>query len=419
MSKKKRTHPQTKSKHSKPPRSKLSRFWHKRERSVKRILLWGLPIAAVIVAAIFLLSYFSGRSRAEEREHYLHLARQQLLRSNMEEALLSYHRAANADPDNKQVAREAAMANAKASLLRGGSLDNAIAAATSVIAYDSTSAVAHATLAGLYNREGDIPGLIKHAHAALDAAEAEADTVSGIAAAVYLGYGFRQKDMYDSAYQYGITASDWAQSTNDTFDLSLTRSSLGFALLGLDSLERARELFTKLQSLSGSEFQPFYDLSQLGLADCFEREGEYDSCMVYASFVETAYRTQPSNPNFAYASQLIGRAKAGEGTYDEAVIWLTESTEAWRAVAGYSPLVDSFNDLAEVYLKLKDYAQARKFYLAASKVAQAYAVPQKSKLTVDINNLLLDRLSSEQYVTATNEGEELAEQIIADMGFVP
>jgi hypothetical protein len=77
------------------------------------------------------------------------------------------------------------------------------------------------------------------------------------------------------------------------------------------------------------------------------------------------------------------------------------------------------NDLADVYLKLKDYAKARKFYLAASKVAQAYGVPQKSKLTVDINNSLLNHLSSEQYVAATNEGEELAQQIIADMAFVP
>jgi tetratricopeptide (TPR) repeat protein len=397
---------------------KLTSFWRRRRETIRKAIIWGLAPAALLVGAVLVISYFSSRAHQREMLVHLDIAREQFLRSDFAEALLSYHRAQNEVPSNKGLTREATMIRERANLGSGGSVANAIAAADYVLKHDSSSVIAHLNLAQLYNGLGKLPSVLKHAHSGLQEASVAADTLAMLTAAYTLAYTFRQMEALDSAYHYNRRAVQWASTTGVTYDLALAESGLGFTALKMDSLELAARLFAEVEELGGAAYERLFDLSQLGWADYYYRVGNYDSCLVRASYVENLYRDQPYNANAAYAAYLIGRALAGEGKNDEGIIWLEEAADSYRAICGYSPLIDTFNDLARIHLEEREYAAARKYYLAASRLARAYGVPDKGKLDVNINNLFLDRLTSAEYVAAGDAGERLAEEIIAEMGLM-
>jgi hypothetical protein len=412
--KKRPSHKQT----AKHRRRSSGSLWQRHQTSMRRLMIWGIPVIVVLLGVTLVFSYMQGKQNAKEKVEYTYLAHQQLLRGELNEAEVSYHIAQNADPHDKQLSREATMLQAKKTLATGGSLDNAIAAANTVLAYDSNSVVAQVTLAMLYNREGDVSKVEKFAGLAYTNAKSKSDTLAMLMASISLSSYFRQVRQPDPAYAYARKADSLAEMTGDTFDLAMAKSTLAFSALKVDSLEQAKNLFQRVEQLSGQVYQPFFDLAQVGLSEYFFLAGEYDSCIVHATYVENLYKGLAApNTNYASAIYYEGKALAAKGEDQKAIEKLLESAQAWQALSGYSDLIDNINDLGDLYLREKDYANARKYYLAAAKVEKSYGLPQQSKLDIDLNNLFLQNLTKEDYVRAGKEGDSLAADILENMDF--
>lgn len=393
-------------------------LWQRHQTSMRRLMIWGIPVVVVLLGTALVFSYLQGRQNARDKIEYTYLSHQQLLRGELNKAEVSYHIAQNADPNDKQLAREATMLQAKRSLATGGSLENAIAAANTVLAYDSNSVVAQVTLAMLYNHKGDVSKVEKYAGMAFRNAKSKSDTLAMLMASISLSSYFRQVREPDPAYAYARKADSLAEVTGDTFDLAMAKSTLAFSALKVDSLTEARDLFLRVEQLSGQVYQPFFDLAQVGIAQYFYMAGEYDSCIAHATYVENLYK-EVAAPNTNYASALYyqGKALSAKGMDHEAIEKLLESAQAWQALSGYSDLIDNLGDLGDLYLRVKDYADARKYYLAAAKVEKSYGLPQQSKLDVDLNNLFLQKLSREDYLRAGKEGDSIAADILGSMDF--
>ncbi len=393
-------------------------LWQRHQTSMRRLLTWGIPILVVLLGTALVFSYLQGEQDAKEKVEYTYLAHQQLLRGELNEAEVSYHIAQNADPSDKQLAREATMLQAKRSLATGGSIENAIAAANTVLAYDSNSVVAQVTLAMLYNRDGDLSNLEKFAGLAYKDARNESDTLAMLMASISLSSYFRQARQPEPAYLYARRADSLAEMTGDTFDLAMAKSTLAFSAMEVDSLDEAKLLLNRVEALSGQVYEPFYDLAQVGLAEYFYAAGEYDSCIAHATYIENLYKGLAA-PNTNYASALYyeGKALSAKGDIRQAIGKLLESKQAWQELSGYSDLIDNLNDLGDLYLRAKDYANSRTYYLAAAKVEKSYGLPQQSKLDVNLNNLFLQKLTNEEYLRAGKEGDSIAADILESMDF--
>ncbi|MCK4858530.1 MAG: hypothetical protein KAT58_11215, partial [candidate division Zixibacteria bacterium] len=232
-----------------------------------------------------------------------------------------------------------------------------------------------------------------------------------IAAAVTLGSYFRQHDQYDSAHFYAGQALFWAQETGDTFDLAIATVGLGFSAMELDSLKRARYLFWQVADISADSYPGFTDLARIGLGDCFYRRGELDSCLAYIAPIEKIYRQRPANPTFAYAAHLLGKVYRDQGHDAEAIEKLTDSYLTWHALGGFADLIENLNDLADIYLQQHEYNNSRKYYVAASQLAQIYDLEQKNRYNINLDSRISARLTPEEYVRAGKEGEALAQEI--------
>jgi tetratricopeptide (TPR) repeat protein len=396
--------------------SALTRIWQQYSGKIGKVLLILVPAVVLIVAAYFLIGYFSSAGRADRAGKFLTQAREALLRSRYEDAQLAYHQALNANPDDQALKREQTMFRQRVALASGGSVKNAIAAAEAVLSYDSSSTVGHLLLAQLLNRQGELTGLYQHGLQALELARVEDDPCAGTAAAVLLNSYFRQRESFDSAYHYGNVSVDFAEQTEDTFDLLIAKSGLAYSALALDSLAQAESLARESMERAGAAYPGFVDLANNCLADYFRRTGQYDSSLSYANLTLARNPAYQPTPTVAHASQIAGRAHLGLKNSEAAEEYLKQAATAWRALAGYTDLITTYNVLGDLYRQSEDYFQARKYYLAATQLAEKYGLGHKGKYDINLNNFFLGRLESEAFLRSGEEAETLVNEVVAELG---
>lgn len=388
----------------------LGRYYRHHKKRIHRIAVQvaiGIAALAVIVIAVVL---FRKHGVSLTKADYVREARKNLMLGYFEDAVVNYHQAQNADPTDESVNREMAMAQRRAEIASGGSPERAIGAAMQVLSKDSNSAVAHLDLSQLYYGLGDLISTNRHALSAMRFADDRADTVALLSASLSLLSYHRKKDQFDSAVTFGEKAISLAESVGDAVSLALAQAGTGFSLLRLGNLDRARGLFHTVLNGGGNRYPYLARLAKLGLADCFYIAKDFDSARIYASDVETQYQSSTNNEIATQATQLLGKISRAREDYVQAVSKLNTSLDAWRSLGDLPEVIDNLNDLAEAYYDQKDFVNARKFYMAAGKMAKKYDFPTKDHYTADMNLRLLRNLSSEEYLRAGNEGAALAEK---------
>ncbi len=397
-------------------RSSPGRIWQQYSGRILKTLMVVVPAILLLVAAYFLITYFSSAGRTERANEFISEARESLLRNRYEDAQLAYHQALNANPDDQALKREQTMFRQRAAVARGGSVKNAIAAVEAVLTYDSSSTIGHLLLAQLFNRQGELSGLYEHGSRALELARAEDDLCAGTAAGVLLNSYFRQRENFDSAYHYGSVSANFAEQTEDTFDLLIAKSGLAYSALSLDSLDLAKSLAWESMERAGAAYPGFLDLANNCLADYFRRTKQYDSSLSYANLTLARNPGYQANPTVAHATQIAGQAQLGLENFEAAEENLKQAASAWRTLAGYTDLITTYNALGDLHLRREDYFQARKYYLAATQLAEKYGLGHKGRYDINMNNIFLGRLESEAFLRSGQEAETLVEEVVAELG---
>jgi hypothetical protein len=393
-----------------PPKPTLGRYYRHHRETIHKVLRWaGITAGAVVLVAlaVFLLQK---HSISLTKSDYLKEARKRMALGYFDQAILSYHQAENADPADKTIPVETAMARARIDLLQGGSASRAIGATAQVLVDDSTLAFAHAGLAQLLARQGNLKDAISHSYATLRYFPAQKDTPSALAVALILAEHYRHADQFDSAAAYGEMAIDYATVVGDPLHLMLAKSDLGLAKLRQGQLEQGRLFFEDLLARVGNS-GPYYEgLGKVGLADFFQRSGNPDSAIYYAQSTENALVTSGPNEVSAYSAQVEGRSLRDRGDLVNSVAKLQNSLSNWVALRSQADLIDCANDLAISYYDQKDYFNARKYYYVAAKLAAKYGFAAKDRYGADMNLRFLKNLSQDQYLAAGNEGDALVKQ---------
>ncbi|MFH2055907.1 MAG: tetratricopeptide repeat protein [bacterium] len=395
--------------------SRLVRLWQRHARTVARVAAIAAAAFVVLVAVYLTVSKLGTASRAGEVADHVTQAREALLRNQFETARLAYHQAGNADPDDPALKREQTMFQQRLALAQGGTLRNAIAAAYAVVANDSSSTIGWLVLGQLNNNLGNLTKVLEYGTRALRLANDEEEKCSQIAASVLLGSYFRQREQFDSAYHYAGLAVDLAEVTQDTFDLLVSGSGLAYAALGLDSLERAAGLLRETEARAQAAYPGFVDLADAGLADYFRRIKQDDSALSYANLVLGRNPVYKPNPTAALAAQVAGQVLTRQGKYEEAEMRLQGAAAAWRAIAGYTDLITTYNALADLNYRREDFAAARKYYLVATRVAESFGLGTKGQYDINRNNFFLGKLSTEAYLSAGEAANALADSVISEM----
>lgn len=407
MSRKGRLRQQAKAKHPPRPKPTFGRYYRHYRDTFHRIFRWaGIAagaIALVVIAVVVVKKLGVSMTKAD----YLREARRNFVLGYPDRAVLSYHQAENADQADTKIKNETAMARAWADMMQGGQTDRALNATSQVLVTDSTLAVAHVGLAQLYSRFGNFKQAMPQAYSALKFAAAANDTPSALAASLVLESCYRQTDLIDSATKYAEQAVDFANVVGDPTSFLFAASGAGFSALRQGKLEKGKLFFEDILTKAATGGSLYENMGKTGLADYFQRSGNYDSVNVYAVAVVNALANSGVSEVSALASQILGRALLDKGDVPNAISRLNSSLAGWQSLRRQAELVDNLNDLAKAYSLQKDHFNARKYYFAAATLAKKYGFNKKQLYDVDMNIRFLKLLSQSEYLRAGTEGATL------------
>lgn len=402
---------------ARPQRQPQSFSFGRYYRHNKNQIHKGLIYAIVVVVGLSLLfggyNLIVNRGVTLTKDEYVALARNSMYQGEYDKAVLNYHKALNADPDDKMIQREHFLARSRDNMSRGSSVELFHAAAQQLLTEYPNSLIAKVNVAQALELRGDVAGMHNQAAAARSQAIATSDTTALLAADLVLATYYRTEEMQDSAYFIGNEALNAAEALNDTFHVALVRAGLGFAAIRLDSLSFAREVFEDLLGYNGEAAASFHDVANAGLADYYHRSRMNDSARVILQRLNHVINSDAADGTAAYALHILGRVLRDSGQLDSAVTRLSQSLATWQGLHSVVDVIDNLNDLAAAYRLQQDHFNARKYFTAAGNLAKRFDYPAKDKYTADMNLVFLKGLKSEDYVRAGEEGKTLADNFAA------
>ncbi len=391
--------------------SGIGRWYRHNKARVQRFLVIGILAVAALILIVVGLRYVLGRGERMSKADLISLGREKLLLGYFDDAILNYHKASNLDPNDPLLQREYRLARQRSTVSNRGSLDQTFLTAHEVLQLDSRSLVATVCLAQYFEMR-NLPDSLRHyAHRARDLALQSGDRAGQVASGLLLATYFRTFDRQDSVLVYDREALAAATTIGDTLQIAFASASLGFAAVRLDSLEAARELFTMLVDYRGQNREAYVEIGRTGLADYFHRSRQYDSALVYLRALQTKIERGAVDGTTAYATSVFGRVMRDRGDHEMAITLLLGAQQNWESLRSTPDIIDNLNDLAKAYRAKNDFFNARKYYLAAGKLAGTAKLPHKDQYTADLNLLFLKNLKSDEYVRAGAEGEELATRL--------
>ena len=221
----------------------FGRFYRHNKNQIHKGLIYAIAVVvgiSVLYGGYHLVVNWGATLTKDE---YVTLARNSMYQGEYDKAVLNYHKALNADPDDKMIQREHFLARSRDNMSRGSSVELFHAAAQQLLTEFPNSLIAKVNVAQALELRGDVIGMHTQAVAARTQAMSTADTTALLAADLVLATYYRTEEMQDSAFFIGNEALDAAEALNDTFHIALVRAGLVFAALRLASLSFARDVF--------------------------------------------------------------------------------------------------------------------------------------------------------------------------------
>ena len=409
MTKKKSRRQTTACPQPRPSGSSVGRYYRHNRKQIQKSLLYA---AAVIVGVLVIWGVYSlivNRGITLTKEEYVELGRRQLMLGSYPDAVLNYHKALNADPNDKQIQREYFLARMRDNMSHGGTLDAVQSAANQLNSEFPSSLVGQVNLAQVFEMRGDIDGMSRLARSAHAQALVEDDSTAILAANLVLANYYRSKELQDSAFATGREALAAATAINDSFHVALARAGLAFAAVRVDSLDLAKSEFSQLLDYNGESSASFRNLALSGLADFYQRAKMIDSARATLAQLNHVIAGGGADGTTAFTLQTLGRVQRDTGVLDSARVNLEQSLQLWRNLQSGADVVDNLNDLAGVCRQQQDYFNARKYYMAAGTLADKFSFASKNLYTADLNLIFLKGLKPDEYLRAGDEGKAWAE----------
>ena len=408
MAKKKSRKQQVTRPAQRPQSFSFGRFYRHNKAQIHKGLIYSILVVVGISVIYGVYGLIVNRGVTLTKEEYVVLARQHMYQGEYDRAVLNYHKALNADPNDKMIQREHFLARSRDNMSRGSSVELFHAAAQQLLTDFPNSLIGKVNVAQALEMRGDVAGMHTLAAEARADALAAADTTALLAADLILATYYRTEEMQDSAYLIGNEALAAAVAIDDEFHVALVRAGLGFAASRIDSLLFARSVFEDLLTYNGEAATSFHDVANSGLADYYHRSRMNDSARVVLERLRHVINSGAADGTAAYTLHVLGRVLRDSGQLDSAAARLSQSLSAWQGLRSVVDVIDNLNDLGATYRLQQDHFNARKYYMAAGNMAEKFRYPTKNKYTADMNLVFLKGLKPEEYVRAGEEGKALA-----------
>ncbi len=395
---------------SKPQEFNPGRYYRHNKKQIQKVLVYAIVAVTVLSVVWGIYALIINRGVTLTKDEYVALARGHLLRGSYDQAVLNYHKALNADPNDKLIQREHFLARSRDNMSRGSTVDLVLAAAQQLLSDFPTSLVGRVSLAQAFQLRSDLSGMVREGTAARRQAQAEGDMAALLAADLVMGTYYRTEEKQDSAFMVGKEALAAANAINDTFQVALVQAGLGFAAIRLDSMQYAREVFGELLNYEGEAAASFHNVANTGLVDYYHRSKQLDSARVTLDKLRQIIDGGGADATTAYAVQMSGRLLRDSGQLDSAAIQLERSLAIWRNLQSGADVIDNLNDLGSAYRLKQDFYNARKCYMAAGTLAAKFKFDGKDLYTANLNLLFLQELKPDEYVRSGADGKTWAEE---------
>jgi tetratricopeptide (TPR) repeat protein len=204
-----------------------------------------------------------------------------------------------------------------------------------------------------------------------------------------MGNSYWYEGMYEFAQNYYLLAARQYHSIHDSVGLGQTYNNIGEVYKKLDDLDQALEYLLKAIDLkkkdSATRAITYYNIGEL-----YIRLGRIEQAK---SYIDKSYSLAQKQNNlrviaFDYGS--FGAIKAHEKQYDQAIDYYLKAEAMWKETGEKRALIQTYQDMADVFIKAKEYDKAESNLTKAMQFASQSNVPDLQL----INYLWYSRLDS-------------------------
>lgn len=189
-----------------------------------------------------------------------------------------------------------------------------------------------------------------------------------------MGNSYWYEGIYEFAQNYYLLAARQYQSIQDSIGLGQTYNNIGEVYKKLNDLGKALEYLLKSTELkrkdSATRAITLYNLGELYIRlDQLEKARRY----IHESYMIAEAENNLRVMAFDYWSHAAINEK--ENKYDEALSYLFQAEKIWKETGENRSLIQTYQDIAEIFRKKKEYPVSETYLQKAIFLAKQIKVP--------------------------------------------
>lgn len=198
-------------------------------------------------------------------------------------------------------------------------------------------------------------------------------------ALMLIGNSYWTEGIYEFAQNYYLLAARQYQSINDSIGLSRVYNNIGEVYKKLHDTDKALEYLTRsLQMRKNDQALTLYNIGEL-----YIRLKQISQARLYIDSAMTIARRENNERVMAFGHWSYGAIKSLQGEYDEALNEYFKAETIWRKLGELRSLVQTNQELAEIYRLQHKYDEAEKYMGEAIRLARQIKVAD-----LQVNNYL-------------------------------
>ena len=207
--------------------------------------------------------------------------------------------------------------------------------------------------------------------------------IRGYARALTLmGNSYWYEGIYEFAQNYYLLAARQYQSINDSIGLGQTYNNIGEVYKKLNEFDKALPYLLKSTELKKKDTAT-RAITLYNIGELYMRLNKIEEAKKYIDESFEFAWAEGNKRVVAFDYWTLGAIKKKEKDYKSAISFYENSEKLWESLGETRSLIQTYQDMAEIYREQKKYDEAEKYLKKAMQLASRIKVPD-----LQVNNYL-------------------------------
>jgi tetratricopeptide (TPR) repeat protein len=197
-----------------------------------------------------------------------------------------------------------------------------------------------------------------------------------------MGNTYWYEGIYEFAQNYYLLAARQYQSIHDSIGLGQTYNNIGEVYKKLNENNKALEYLLKSKELKKSDSST-RAITLYNIGELLIRLDKLDEAKKYITESFDFARSENNIRVMAFDYWTLAAMKIKEKDYEAAIAYFIDAEKIWKQMGETRSLIQTYQDMAEVFLQQRKYDKAEQYLKMAMNLAKQIKVPD-----LQVNNYL-------------------------------